>query len=190
MRPCVVLPYSDRTFATADIFCNSGISILGYCSAPEPEQVSDKSFHMCLREDNGAAKLEHAEEIGFVIFPAVDQAAKFVKPSKEAFDLPEAPVAAQFATVLGALPAASVFSSVKLCCSAWSSTSAGFGVGFSFEDVNGAALFHKPALRPVFALAVDDFVTAKAPDFNKIQQSSTSRPQAFQQESLKNNKFQ
>ena len=36
---------------------------------------------------------------------------------------------------------------------------------------------------------VDDFVTAKAPDFNMIQQGSTSRPQTIQQESLKINKI-
>src|SRR5215470_6255268 len=56
-------------------------------------------------EDNEAAELEHAEEIGFVIFPAADQAAKVVKPSEQAFNFPAAAVAAQFATVLGALPA-------------------------------------------------------------------------------------
>ena len=57
-------------------------------------------------EDNEAAKLEHAEKIGFVIFPAADQSAKVVKPSEEAFNFPAAAVTAQFATVLGALPAA------------------------------------------------------------------------------------
>jgi hypothetical protein len=31
---------------------------------------------------------------------------------------------------------------------------------------------------------VDDFVAAKAPDLNKIQQGSTSLPQTFQQQSL------
>jgi hypothetical protein len=34
---------------------------------------------------------------------------------------------------------------------------------------------------------VVNFVTAKAPDFNKIQQSSTSEPQTVQQESLRIN---
>jgi len=57
-------------------------------------------------EDNEAAELEHAEEIGFVIFPAADQSAKVVQPGKEAFDFPAAAVTAQFATVLGTLPAA------------------------------------------------------------------------------------
>ena len=37
---------------------------------------------------------------------------------------------------------------------------------------------------------VDDFVAAKAPNFNKVQQSSTGGPQTFQQQSLKNNKNQ
>lgn len=58
------------------------------------------------QEDNEAAELEHAEEIGFVIFPAADQSAEVVKPGEEAFDSPAAAVTAQFATVLGALPAA------------------------------------------------------------------------------------
>jgi hypothetical protein len=35
---------------------------------------------------------------------------------------------------------------------------------------------------------VDDFVTAKAPGFNKIQQSSTSGSQTIHQESLGNNR--
>jgi hypothetical protein len=60
-------------------------------------------------EDNEAAELEHAEEVGFVIFPAVHQSAKVVKPSEEAFDFPAAAVTAQFATVLGALSAAVEF---------------------------------------------------------------------------------
>jgi len=37
---------------------------------------------------------------------------------------------------------------------------------------------------------VDDFVAAKAPNFNKFQQSSTSGPQTVQQQSLKNNRIQ
>jgi hypothetical protein len=36
---------------------------------------------------------------------------------------------------------------------------------------------------------VVDFVTAKAPNFNKIQQCSTSRPQTIQQESLRINRI-
>jgi hypothetical protein len=35
---------------------------------------------------------------------------------------------------------------------------------------------------------VDNFVTAKAPDFNKIQQSSTGMPQTLQHQSLRFNK--
>jgi hypothetical protein len=35
---------------------------------------------------------------------------------------------------------------------------------------------------------VDNFVTAKASSFNKIQQTSTSRPQTLQHQSLKINK--
>ncbi len=49
------------------------------------------------------AELKHAEEIGFVIFPAADESAEVVEPSKEAFDFPAAAVATQFAAVLGAL---------------------------------------------------------------------------------------
>ena len=41
-----------------------------------------------------------------------------------------------------------------------------------------------------YLTSVVDFVTAKAPNFNKFQQSATSEPQTFQQESLKNNKIQ
>ena len=60
------------------------------------------------QEDNEAAELEHAEEIGFVIFPAADQATEIVEPSKEALDFPAPTVATQFAAVLGALAAAVV----------------------------------------------------------------------------------
>jgi hypothetical protein len=61
------------------------------------------------QEDHEAAEVEHAEEVGFVIFPAADQSAEVVKPSEEALDFPAAAIAAQFATVLGALAAAVVF---------------------------------------------------------------------------------
>jgi len=54
-------------------------------------------------------QLDHAEEINLVIFPAADQSAEIVQPSKEAFDFPAAAVSTQFASVLGALPAAVVF---------------------------------------------------------------------------------
>jgi hypothetical protein len=61
------------------------------------------------RENNEAAELKHAEEVGFLMFPAADQSAEVVKPSEEAFDFPAAAVAAQFTTVLGVLSAAIVF---------------------------------------------------------------------------------
>ena len=61
------------------------------------------------QEDNEAAELQHAEEVGLMIFPAADQAAKVVEPSEEPLDFPAAAVAAQFAAILGTLPAAIVF---------------------------------------------------------------------------------
>ena len=60
------------------------------------------------QQDDEAAELQHAEEVGFVIFPAADQSAKVVEPSEEALDFPAVTVAAQFAAVLSALPAAIV----------------------------------------------------------------------------------
>ncbi len=60
------------------------------------------------REDHEAAELKHAEEVGFLMFPAADQSAEVVEPSEEALDFPAAAVAAQFATVLGVFPAAIV----------------------------------------------------------------------------------
>src|SRR5260370_39286705 len=60
------------------------------------------------QEDNEAAELEHAEEIGFVIFPAADEPAEIVEPGKEALDFPAPAVTAQFAAVLGTLAAAGV----------------------------------------------------------------------------------
>ena len=61
------------------------------------------------QENNEAAELEHAEEVGLVIFPAADESAEVVEPSKEAFDFPAAAITAQFAAVLGALTSAIVF---------------------------------------------------------------------------------
>src|ERR1035437_10190494 len=55
------------------------------------------------QEDNEAAELEHAEEIGFVIFPASDKSAEIVEPGKEALDFSAPTVATQFAAVLGTL---------------------------------------------------------------------------------------
>ena len=60
-------------------------------------------------EDDEAAELEHAEEVGFVIFPAADESAEVVEPSEEALDFPAAAVATEFAAVLGVLLAAVVF---------------------------------------------------------------------------------
>src|ERR1700693_5159843 len=60
------------------------------------------------QEDDEAGELKHAEEVGFVIFPAGDQSAKVVEPSEEALDFPTMAVATQFATVLSALAAAIV----------------------------------------------------------------------------------
>ena len=60
------------------------------------------------REDNEAAELKHAEEVGFLMFPAADESAEVMKPSEEALDFPAAAVTTQFATVLGVLPAAIV----------------------------------------------------------------------------------
>jgi hypothetical protein len=60
------------------------------------------------REDNEAAELEHAEEVGFLMFPTADESAEVVKPSEEALDFPAAAVTTQFAAVLSALPAAIV----------------------------------------------------------------------------------
>src|SRR6266404_2069648 len=61
------------------------------------------------QEDDEAAELEHAEEVGLVVLPTVDQSAEIVEPSEEALDFPAAAVTAQFAAVLCALAAAVVF---------------------------------------------------------------------------------
>jgi hypothetical protein len=60
-------------------------------------------------EDDEAGELEHAEEVGFLVFPAVDQSPKIVEPSKEALDFPATAITAQLAAVLGALAATIVF---------------------------------------------------------------------------------
>src|SRR5579862_7466682 len=59
-------------------------------------------------EDDEAAELEHAEEVGFLMFPAADESAEVVEPSEEALDFPAAAVTTEFAAVLGAFPAAIV----------------------------------------------------------------------------------
>ena len=58
------------------------------------------------QKDDEAAELQHAEEVGFVIFPSADESAEVVKPGEEALDFPAAAVTAQFAAILGILPAA------------------------------------------------------------------------------------
>src|SRR5258708_23012382 len=60
------------------------------------------------QEDDETAELQHAEEIGFMMFPAADQSAEVVEPSEEALNFPAAAVTAQFTAVLGAFPAAIV----------------------------------------------------------------------------------
>jgi hypothetical protein len=59
-------------------------------------------------EDDEAAELEHAEEVGFLMFPAADESAEVVEPSEEALDFPAAAVTTEFAAVLSAFPAAIV----------------------------------------------------------------------------------
>ncbi len=61
------------------------------------------------QEDDEAAELEHAEEVGLVEFPAGDQSAEVMKPGEQPLDFPTAAVASQFSTVLGFLPAAIAF---------------------------------------------------------------------------------
>ena len=43
-----------------------------------------------LQEDDEAVELKHAEDVGFGIVPAVDQAAEVVQTSEEPLDLPAA----------------------------------------------------------------------------------------------------
>src|SRR6266852_8973778 len=58
------------------------------------------------QEDHEATELQHAEEIGLVIFPTADQAAEIVKPCEQPFDFPTVAVAPQLPAVLGVFPAA------------------------------------------------------------------------------------
>jgi len=53
------------------------------------------------QEDCGAGELEHSEKVCSVVFPANDDAAKIMKPSEHALDLPAAAVALLDSTVLG-----------------------------------------------------------------------------------------
>src|SRR5437870_2029286 len=57
-------------------------------------------------EDEEAAELEHAEEVGLLIFPARDEAAEVMQPSKQPFDFPTVAVAPQLPAVLSVFPAA------------------------------------------------------------------------------------
>ena len=57
-------------------------------------------------EDEEAAELEHAEEVGLLIFPARDEAAEVMQPSKQPFDFPTVAVASQLPAVLSVFPAA------------------------------------------------------------------------------------
>jgi hypothetical protein len=59
-------------------------------------------------QDDEATELEHAEEVGFVVFPAAHQSTEVVKPGEEAFDFPTAAITTQFATILGIFPTAIV----------------------------------------------------------------------------------
>ena len=52
------------------------------------------------QEDHSARKLNHPEEILWVVFPANDDATIVMEPSKQALDFPATTVAAQAATVL------------------------------------------------------------------------------------------
>ena len=52
--------------------------------------------------------MEHAKEIGLLMFPSRDQAAEVVEPGEEPFDLPAAAVAPQLPAVLGGFSAAIV----------------------------------------------------------------------------------
>jgi len=60
------------------------------------------------QQDDEAAELEHAEEVGFVILPPVHESSEVVEPGEEALDFPAAAVATQFAAVLSVLAAAIV----------------------------------------------------------------------------------
>jgi hypothetical protein len=65
------------------------------------------------QEEHEATELQHAEEIGFVIFRATDQAAEVRKQDEKAFDFRATAVPAQLASVLGALAVAIVL--VRRC---------------------------------------------------------------------------
>jgi|SRR5215467_2583628 len=60
------------------------------------------------QKDDEAAKLKHAEEIRFMIFPTADESAEVVEPGEEPLDSPAAAVTAQFAAILSVLAATDV----------------------------------------------------------------------------------
>ena len=53
------------------------------------------------QEDHSASKLNHPEEILWVVFPANDNATIIMEPSKQTLDFPAAAIATQRAAVLG-----------------------------------------------------------------------------------------
>jgi hypothetical protein len=53
------------------------------------------------QEDHSACKLDHPEEILWVVLPANDDATIIMEPNKQALDFPTTTVAAQYAAVLG-----------------------------------------------------------------------------------------
>jgi hypothetical protein len=60
------------------------------------------------QEDQRAAELDHAEEVGSVAFPARGESAEVLQPGEESFDLPAAHVAAKGSAVLSSPSFASV----------------------------------------------------------------------------------
>jgi hypothetical protein len=60
------------------------------------------------QQDDEATELEHAEKVGFMIFPAAHQSAEVVEPGEEALDFPAAAITAQFTAVLGSFSKAIV----------------------------------------------------------------------------------
>jgi cyanophycinase len=60
--------------------------------------------------------------------------------------------------------------------------------GDTLDTVTRVAVIAKVQHKVRNSATVDDFVDAKASNFNKVQQTSTSTPQMFQQQSLRINK--
>src|SRR6266436_5104049 len=54
------------------------------------------------QEDHGGCEVNHPEEVGWVAFPASDDATIVVEPGKEPFDFPSASGPTERPTVLGA----------------------------------------------------------------------------------------